>query len=75
MLTQNGTKLVLTFLDASGNDVVFTFDYANSVADVEDVKALMSGIITNGSIFQNVPVTAKAAKTVTVTSYVYDLSD
>lgn len=70
-----GAKLVCTFLDASGNDVVLVFDYANRAADEEDVKALIAGIIANGSIFQNVPVTAKEAKTVMTTENVYNLSN
>ena len=69
-----GTKFIATFLDANGDDVVFVFDYADRSADETDVKNFMAGVITNGSIFQNVPVTAKSAKMVTTTETAYDLS-
>lgn len=69
-----GTKLVLTFENASGSSVSMSYNYADSSADVADVKALVNGIIANGSIFVNVPVTAKGAKRVTTTETEYDLS-
>ncbi|MBQ6970747.1 MAG: DUF2922 domain-containing protein [Synergistaceae bacterium] len=70
-----GTKLVLGFENSSGNAVSMSFNYAKPSATTAQVKALMSGIITNGSIFENVPVTAKSAKTVTTTENVYDLDE
>lgn len=69
-----GTKLVTTFLNEEGSNVSYSYNYANSAADVEDVKALMAGMIANNVIFENAPVKAKSAKTVTTTEYEYDLS-
>ena len=70
-----GTKLVLGFENSTGNAVSLSYNYAKPSATLANVKALMSGIIANGSIFENVPVTAKSAKTVTTTENVYDLSE
>ncbi|MBQ3653675.1 MAG: DUF2922 family protein [Synergistaceae bacterium] len=69
-----GTKLVLTFVGSSGNTISSTFNYADPEATAANVKALMNGMIANGSIYANVPVTAKSAKTVTTTENAYDLS-
>ena len=59
-----GCKLVMTFVDANGANRDFTFNYAKSNASTANVKALANGIITNGSIFENVPVSVKTAKLV-----------
>ena len=69
-----GTKLICTFETSSGSTTSFTFSYAKPGATLANVKALMSAITTNGSIFGNVPVTAKSAKTVTTAENEYDLS-
>ena len=60
-----GTKLELTFLKADGSKTVFTYNYANPEASSNSVKALMNGMITNGSIFENVPAVIDSAKLVT----------
>lgn len=70
-----GTKLVLGFENGSGHAVSISYSYAKPSATLANVKSLMNGIIANGSIFENVPVTAKSAKTVTTTENVYDLSE
>ncbi len=59
------TKLVLSFVDSNGDSVSFSYNYADPEVTAANVSALMSGIITNGSIFQKVPATAKGAKLVT----------
>lgn len=69
-----GSKLICTFLDAEGKDIVLTYDYADATADRADIRALVAGMIANGAIFENVPVTAKSAKIVTTTETVYSLS-
>ncbi len=69
-----GTKLVLAFANIEGNNVSMSYNYASDTAETADVKALVNGIIANGSIFSNVPVTAKSAKTVTTSEREYDLS-
>lgn len=70
-----GTKLIITFLDASSTERNFTFNYAKSNATTQNIKALAQGLITNGSIFTNVPVTAKSAKLVVSTETDIDISD
>ncbi|MBQ7217036.1 MAG: DUF2922 domain-containing protein [Synergistaceae bacterium] len=67
------SKLVLTFA-GTNKDVSFSYNYANSEAASAKVKALMNGLIANGSIFENPPVSAKSAKIVTTTTTEYDLS-
>ena len=69
-----GTKLELGFLDSNGRNVIFSYNHAKASATAAQVKALMNGIIANGSIFANVPATAKSAKIVTTTEAEYDLS-
>ncbi|MBQ3402266.1 MAG: DUF2922 family protein [Synergistaceae bacterium] len=69
-----GTKLVLTYDNASGGAVSFTFNYADSAAEASDVRALVNGIITNNAVFENAPVTAKSAKLVTTTETEIPLS-
>ena len=69
-----GTKLVTTFLNAEGKTVSFTHNYAASDAEATDIRAFVAGMITNGAIFENVPVTAKGAKLVTTTEQEIALS-
>lgn len=69
-----GTKLVLGFESNTGNTISITYNYASPSATATAVKALMNGIISNGSIFANVPAAMKSAKTVTTSENVYDLS-
>ena len=71
----SGVKLVLKFEDSNGKDVIFSFPYANPSASRTQVKALMNGIITNGSIFEHVPVEKKSAKLVTTTQTAVDVDD
>ena len=70
-----GTKLVMTFLDGLNEERNFSFSYAKASASAANIKALAGLIITNGSIFQHVPVTAKSAKLVTTTETGIDISD
>ena len=69
-----GTKLVLGFETSAGRSMTLTYSHAQPSAGLANVKALMNGIIANGSIFVNVPAEAKSAKEVTTTENVYDLS-
>ncbi len=66
-------KLVLEFA-GTGSDVIFTYNYVDTNITTANVKALVNGLITNGSIFENPPVSAKSAKIITTTSTAYDLS-
>lgn len=71
----SGVQLVLGFETRTGSNMVLTFDHANPSATTAQVKALMNGIIANGSIFANVPTKIKSAKQITMSESNYDLSD
>ena len=62
-----GTKLVITFIDSNAHERNFSFAYASPTATSNAIKTAAQAIITNGSIFQNVPVAVKDAKLVTIT--------
>lgn len=68
------TNLVLTFQTSSGDKTTFTFPYAKSNATANQVRSAVNAIITNGSIFEDVPVTAHSAKIVTTTETDISLS-
>ena len=68
------SKLVMTFAGSTGAEHSMTYNYVDDETPSSAVKALVNGIIANGSIFANVPVTAKGAKIVTTTETVFDLS-
>ncbi len=67
-------KLVLTFADAGGNSFNMSYNYADTDVTASDVQALATGIITNGSIFEKVPVTAKGAKLLVTTETEFPVS-
>lgn len=67
------SKIVITFATDNG-DKNFTYNHASTEATSTQVKTFITAMITNGSIFQNVPLSAKAAKIVTTTENEYDLS-
>lgn len=69
-----GTKLVLNFLSAAGKDIKFSFNYAKDDVESSDVKALVDGIITNGIIYEEVPVSTKSAKIIITDEADIDLS-
>ena len=69
------TKLVLTFETNEGKTTTMSINYAKPSAEASAVRALMNAIVTNGEIFENIPVTPKSAKTVTTSENVYDLSN
>ena len=71
----SGIRLVLNFETSNGKNVIFSFNHAKPSATAAQVKALMEGIITNGSIFTNAPVTAKSATKVVTEESEYDLSN
>ena len=64
----------MTFAGSNGAEHSMTYNYADAEAPVSDIKALVNGIVANGSIFTNVPVTAKGAKIVTTTETEVSLS-
>ena len=69
-----GTKLVLNFETNEDKTMTISFNYAKPSAESSAVKALMNAIITNNSIYENVPTVMKSAKTVTTSENIYDLS-
>ncbi len=70
-----GTKLVITFLDTTGTERIFSFRYAKMNATDAQVKTLVQTIIANGSIFTHVPVKAKSAILATTTETTMDISE
>ena len=70
----NAVKLVMTFTCADGKTHDFSYKYADQNAATSSVKALIAGIITNGSIFERAPVSIENAKMVVTTETEYDLS-
>ena len=71
----SGTRLELGFNNRYGRRITFIFNYARPSSSLANIKALMNGIIANGSIFNTVPVEAVSAKEVTTTENVYDLDE
>ena len=61
------SKLKLVFKNAGGEDVNFTFSSADKNVESSDVRALMNGMITNGTIYTNVPVAISSATMITTT--------
>ena len=55
--------------------MTFIYNYARPSLSLANIKALMNGIIANGSIFNTVPFEAVSAKEVTTTENVYDLDE
>ena len=70
----NVSTLVLEFNGQNGNEK-FYYRYADPEMPVATVKALINGLISNGSIFENPPTAIINAKLVRQTEADYDLSD
>ena len=68
-------KLVCTFADSEGAEFNISYNYASNDLQSSRVKALMTGIIANGSIFERTPVSAKGAKTVVTSESDIDISE
>lgn len=68
-------KLVCTFKDSDGAEFNMSFNYASSEMAANSVKALMNGIVANGSIFEKTPVSAKGAKVVVTSESDIDISE
>ena len=68
------SKLVMSFLKADGSEMSLSYNYADPEVEAENLTALMNGIITNGSIFENVPAVSKSAKIVTTTTTELDIA-
>ena len=70
----SSAKLVMTFAGTNGS-VTMSYGNVKTNAATSHVKALVNGIIANGSIFANTPVSAKSAKVVITSENVVDISD
>lgn len=70
----NSTKLVLKFGTASGVKT-WTYNYAKSNATTVNIRALMDGMITNGSVYQYPPLTKESAEIVTTSTTPVDVGD
>ena len=70
----NVSTLVLEYTGQTGKSKFF-YRYADPETPIATVKALVNGLIANGSIFENPPTTLISAKLATQTEADYDLSD
>lgn len=70
-----GTKLVFSFGNALGNTINYSYNYGDANTATSDIKTAMNTMITNGTIFRNVPVSIKGAKAVVTTETEFDLSE
>ena len=68
-------KLVTTFECEDGKEHTFSWKYANEAPRKTDVKALGQVMITNGSIFVNVPIEMTSAKLVVTSESEIDITD
>ena len=68
------SKLVMTFANSNGTEHSMIYNYADAETPSSAVRALVNGIIANGSIFSNVPATAKSAAIVTTTQTAVNLN-
>lgn len=67
-------RLVLEFYDSNRGTITMTYNHADEDVTTANVRALVNAIITNGSIFQSVPVSVKSAKLVVSTESEFQLS-
>lgn len=61
-----GTKLSVTYTSADG-DYTQSYNRVDSEAEVADIQAAVTSVITNGIIFTKVPTGVKSMKLVTTT--------
>ncbi len=71
----SGTKIVFLFGNAQGSTITYSYNYGNAEATSLSIKNAMNAMITNGSIFNKVPVSIKSAKAVVTTETEFDLND
>ncbi|MBQ7315549.1 MAG: DUF2922 family protein [Clostridia bacterium] len=65
--------LKLGYKDALGKSMIKTFSNIDEDVTDANVKALSAGLITNGAIFANPPVSAESAELITTTTKEIDL--
>ena len=69
------TKLVIDPADANNETTKYSYNYADGEVTTSRVKSLVTALITNGSIFEKVPVAAKSAKLVVTTETEVDITE
>lgn len=69
----SGTKLVLQFVDDSGDTVSFSYAYGNDDVATATVTNAMNTMITNNAIFKRKPTAIKGAKVVITSETVLNL--
>lgn len=74
-MADSATRIVLEFACEDGNNHNFSYNHSKELPDPDGVKAVGQAMITNGSIFSNVPVKLLSAKTVVTQSNNIDISD
>lgn len=70
-----GTKIIFSFGNAEGGTIKHSYNYGNAEATVLSVKNYMNSCITNGTMFNKVPVSIKGAVAQITTETEFDLSD
>ena len=65
-MARAGTSLVMKFGTTRG-DKTWTFNYAKSTMQENNIRAVAQAMIENGSIFQNQPLSLESAQLVTTT--------
>lgn len=68
-------RLVMTFKNASGNNVSYSFGYVIPNVEASSVKTLMETMIANGDIYSNPPVSIKSAKIVSTSETSLSISE
>ena len=68
------TRLSLDFTKSNGDLINITYGNIKQDVSAANVKALMEGIVANGSIFENVPAAIKSAKIITTEATAVNLS-
>lgn len=68
-----GTTLKMSFETMTGKKT-WSYGHANPSVTLANVKALGQAMVTNGSVYQNQPLTLTSAKLVTTTESEFDLT-
>lgn len=73
MASTTSNSLRMKFKDAADANKTITLSRVKGAAALNDVKALVQGIITNGLIWKSVPTTAVSAQMISTTVTDYNL--
>lgn len=67
------TKLKYGFRNATGDTFSMSYSYIDPEASAADIKSAGQLIVTNGSIFENVPAVLRSAELITTTTTAVNL--